>query len=158
MNFKNLFSLHSGAEYHTGKTMKASMKRGATAVEFALVAQMFFFLLLASFDVVGMMNAYSTLQWSVTTAARVVMADPTKTTTDVQTAAQNAANLAGYNTSNGTNFTVTSAACGATTCFTIVGTYTYKFVTAKAFCPSSGGALCQIALSESVVAPIGPSS
>lgn len=131
---------------------------GATAVEFALVAQMFFFLMLAAVDIIGMMNAYSTLQWAVTTGARSVMADPSRTTAQVQTTSQNAANTAGYTTAVGTAFVVTQAACGTLQCMNITGAFTYRFVASAAFCSNSNGATCQVNLTESVVAPIVPNN
>lgn len=126
---------------------------GSTTIEFALVAQMFFFLIVGCFDIVSMMNSYSILQWSVTTAARVAMANPAATTSQVQAAAQSAANSAGY---TGAVFTVSSAVCGSSTCMTIMGNYSYNFILSKAFCATgSTSTACSIGLTKSLVAPIG---
>ena len=139
------------------KVGRGRLRHGAVAVEFALVAQIFFFLILGCFDVVSMMNAYSTLQWAATTAARTVMADPNKTTAQVQTVAQNAANSAGYTPQGGTAFSVSQAPCGAIQCMTITGTYTYQFILTKAFCSGSGPG-CAVNLTESITAPVVPNS
>jgi Flp pilus assembly protein TadG len=138
---------------------RVKRRAGAVAVEFALIAQIFLFMLVASIDIVGLMNAYSTLQWAATTAGQNLMSNPTSTTTQIANAAQNAANIAGYTTARGTAFTATSATCGNLQCMTITGTYTYRFTLAALFCSkNSPGTLCGVNLSETVVVPIVPNT
>ncbi len=142
----------------TAAPRRGRARRGAAAVEFALIAQLFFFLCLTTFDIVGMMNAYSTLQWANQTAAQTLLSDPTRTSAQVAISAQNAAHRAGFTTANGTAFVTTQAACGTLQCMTITASFTYRFVTSAAFCAGSGGALCQVNLVDTLVVPIVPNT
>ena len=126
-------------------------RKGATAVEFAMVMMPLIFMTLGVLDMMLMYSAWSTIQWSCDSAARQVMVATTPTVSQAQSFANAAAISAGY--SNGGTSTInfsgtTSGMCGTSsnTCILVTGTYTYYFklttagrasvtLTAKAYAP-----------------------
>ena len=93
-------------------------ERGATAVEFALVAPIFLMFVIGMFDLGRLFFIKNTMQYTVEQTARYAMVNPTLTETELET----------YATTEGdkmfTGITFTAEA-------TVVGTVNYRNITAS---------------------------
>lgn len=106
--------------------MNNKKRKGATAVEFALVFPIF--LSLIFFVIEGMMitSGISAMQWICNRAIHdMTEVDPTPSTDQVTQNAKGYAQKEGYDTTVMT-FTTTQNSCGSTTCMTIKGTWYVK--------------------------------
>lgn len=126
--------------------------KGATAVEFALVAMPFIYLLFMAIDFVLMFSAWSTVQWACDTAARETMVTTGATTVIAANYASTAAQSVGYTTSgvNMIDFSgTTSSTCGSLNCFVIKGKFVYYF-------KLSAFGKVSVTLSAQAIAPMVP--
>ena len=104
--------------------------RGTTTVEFALIAVCFLSFAYGSLELMGVIQAWSGLQWACDTTARHAMANPSMTASQVQAYAQNQGVVAGYATSRGAVYTATTSTStthNPVTLVLVTGTYTYNF-------------------------------
>ena len=98
-------------------------RRGATAVEFALIALVLVQLSVACFEAMVAVNAWSTLQWACDEAARYAMTHQAATSSQIRAYAAGKAAEAGYPASRGMGFSVGKSTMGGVGRATISGSY-----------------------------------
>ena len=134
-------------------TAQRNRRRGAAAVEFALIMVVFLNFAVGSVEMMNLFSAWSSLQWACDGAARQTMVSSAPTQASAQSAAATMAASIGYTTAVGANFTASApAACSSTApsgtqCITISGTYVYKFKLATL-------GLASVTLTAQSVAPL----
>lgn len=105
-------------------TVNAADNRGATAVEFALVAPVFLMFVLALIDFGRVYWIKSTMQYAVEQAARYAMVNPTASNASLTTYAVSQVN--GLDPT-GITFNATDSTISGTAFKTITASYTYTF-------------------------------
>ena len=100
-------------------------KRGATAVEFALVAPVVLVMFMASIEVGRAMWIKSSMQYAVEEATRHVMVNTSNCNSTAETYA--AAEIVGFDSSTVT-FTATESTSGSFTFCEVSATYTYTVI------------------------------
>ncbi len=102
----------------------AKNRRGATAVEFALIAPIFLIMAFGVFEMGRAMWIKSSLQFAVEEAARYAMVNTSATTTTISTYAQTRYTNAGLS-STGVTFAATQDTTGGINYVSITGTTTF---------------------------------
>lgn len=102
-------------------------RRGATAVEFAIISLLLIQLLVVCFEAMVAVSAWSTLQWACDEASRYAMTHQTASRTTIRQYAEAKATSAGYPASSGMSFVTSQAGFGGTDYMIIEGYFTHRF-------------------------------